>query len=59
MKPEASWLPAVQVFLHSTYHFGLEGRLDLPVLEALPVDASEEGLLPDVPLPLRAAAQAL
>lgn len=45
--------------MHSTYHFGLEGRLYLPVLEALPVDASEEGVFSDVPLSLRAAAQTL
>ena len=42
-----------------THHFRLEGRLDVPVLEAVPVDASEEVVLPDVPLPLRPAAQAL
>ncbi|TNN36596.1 hypothetical protein EYF80_053238 [Liparis tanakae] len=34
-------------------------RLDLPVLEAFPVDAPEEGVFPDVPLTLCAAAQTL
>lgn len=42
-----------------TYHFGFERRLYLPVLEAFPVDASEEGVLPDVPLSLQTAAQTL
>lgn len=42
-----------------TYHFGLEGRLNLPVCEAFPVDASEEGMVSDVPLSLTTAAQTL
>lgn len=42
-----------------THPFGLEGGLDLAVLETVPVDASEEGVLLDVPLPLGAAAQTL
>lgn len=41
------------------HHFGLEGRLDLLVGQPIPVDAPEEGLLPDVHLPLWAAAQTL
>lgn len=41
----------------ATYHFGLERRLYLLVLQAFPVDASEEGVLSDVPLSLRPAAQ--
>ena len=39
--------------------FGFEGGLDLTVGEALPVDASEEGMLPDVPLAFLPAAQTL
>lgn len=42
-----------------THHFGLEGRLDLPVLEFLPVDPPEEGMFPHVPLPLWPATQPL
>lgn len=42
-----------------THHFGLEGRLDLPVLEFLPVDPPEEGVLPHVPFPLGPATQPL
>lgn len=42
-----------------TYHFGFERRLDLPVLEAFPVDASEEDVVSDVPLSLLTAAQTL
>lgn len=42
-----------------TYHFGFERRLYLPVLQAFPVDASEEDVVSDVPLSLLAAAQAL
>lgn len=49
----------VEVYERSTHHFGLEGRLYLPVLQALPVDASEEGVFSDVPLSLGAAAQTL
>ena len=41
------------------HHFGLEGGLDLSVVEPVPVDAAEEGLLFDVPLPLRPTAQTL
>lgn len=42
-----------------TYPFGFERRLYLPVLEAFPVDASEEDVVSDVPLALLTAAQAL
>lgn len=42
-----------------THHFGLEGRLDLPVLQLLPVDPAEEGVLPHVPLALGPTAQPL
>lgn len=42
-----------------TYHFGFEGRLDLSVLQAFPVDASEEDVVSDVPLPVLTAAQTL
>ena len=45
--------------MHSTYHFGLEGWLYLPVRKAFPIDASEEGMFSDVPLSLWAAAQTL
>lgn len=47
------------MYVHSTYHFGLEGRLYLPVFEAFPVDTSEEGVFSDVPLSLSAATQTL
>lgn len=42
-----------------THHFGFKWRLDLSVCQAVPVDASEEGLLPDVHLALRATAETL
>lgn len=42
-----------------THHFGLEGRLDLPVLQLLPVDPPEEGVFAHVPLALGPAAQPL
>lgn len=42
-----------------TYHFGLEGRLDLPVLQFLPVDPPEEGVFTHVPLSLGPATQPL
>lgn len=42
-----------------SYHFRLEGGLNLSVLEAIPINSPEEGMLSDVPLPLRAAAQTL
>ena len=42
-----------------THHFGLEGWLDLAVLQLLPVDPPEEGMLPHVPLALGPAAQPL
>lgn len=31
-----------------TYHFGLEGRLHLPLLQQRPVDGLEKGVNPDV-----------
>ncbi len=40
-----------------THHFGFKWRLDLSVRQAFPVDAPEEGLLPDVHLALRATAE--
>lgn len=49
----------VKVFCCFATHFGLKWRLDLPVGQAIPVDASEEGLLPDVPLAFWAAAETL
>lgn len=42
-----------------THHFGLEGWLDLTVLQLLPVDPPEEGMLPHVALALGPAAQPL
>lgn len=42
-----------------THHFGLEGRLDLPVLQLLPVDPPEEGVFAHVSLALGPAAQPL
>ena len=42
-----------------TYHFGFKRRLDLFVCQPFPVDASEEGLLPDVHLTFWAAAETL
>lgn len=45
--------------VHGTYHFRLEGWLDLPVLKAFPIDTSEEGVFSDVPLSFRAASQTL
>lgn len=42
-----------------THHFGFKWRLDLSVRQAVPVDASEEGLLPDVHLALWPAAETL
>lgn len=45
--------------MRHAHHFGLEGRLDLLVGQPIPVDASEERLLPDVHLPLWATAQTL
>lgn len=42
-----------------TYHFGFEWRLYLSVLQAFPVDASEEDVVSDVPLSLLTAAQTL
>lgn len=42
-----------------THHFGLEGWLDLTVLQLLPVDPPEEGVLPHIPLALGPAAQPL
>lgn len=47
------------VCVHRAYHFGLKGRLYLPVLEAFPVDTSEEGMFSDVPFSLRATAKTL
>lgn len=32
-----------------TYHFGLKGRLHLPILQQGPVDSLEKGVTPDVP----------
>lgn len=49
----------VEVLCSFAAHFGFKWRLDLSVCQALPVDASEEGLLPDVPLPLWATAETL
>lgn len=43
----------------STHHFGFKWWLDLSVGQALPVDASEEGLLSDVSLTLQATAETL
>lgn len=31
-----------------TYHFGLKGRLHLPLLQERPVDSLEKGVSPDV-----------
>lgn len=42
-----------------THHFGLEGWLDLPVLEFFPVDPPEESVLPNVSLSLWPATQPL
>lgn len=42
-----------------TYSSWFEWRLHLLVLQLLPVHVAEEAVLPDVPLPLRTAAQAL
>lgn len=42
-----------------TYSLWLERGLDLLALQLVPVDVAEERVLLDVPLPLRAAAQAL
>lgn len=42
-----------------TYSLWLEWGLDLLALQLVPVDVAEERVLLDVPLPLRAAAQAL
>lgn len=47
----------VKVFRPFATHFWFKWRLDLSVGEAVPVDASEEGLLPDVPLALWSTAQ--
>lgn len=49
----------VKVLCSFPTHFGLEGRLYLPILEAFPVNASEESVFSDVPLSLRATAQTL
>ena len=43
----------------SPHHFGFEGGLDLSVGQAVPVNASEERLLPDIPFPLGPTAQPL
>lgn len=43
----------------ATHRFGLEGRLDLADLQAVPVDAAEEGVLSDITLALCPAAQTL
>lgn len=45
--------------LVQTHHFRLEGRLDLPALQLLPVDSSEEGMFSNIPLTLRPTAQPL
>lgn len=45
--------------LSITHHFGFKWRLDLFVGQALPVNASKESLLSDVPLTLWAAAETL
>lgn len=42
-----------------THHFGFKWRLDLSVGQTFPVYTSEERLLSDVPLTLRAAAETL
>lgn len=55
----ASSLTTVKVHVNTTYHFGFEGWLYLPVLEAFPVDTSEKGMFSDVPRSLRATAQSL
>ena len=52
-------MPTTEVYEQRTYHFGLEGRLYLPVLKAFPVDTSEEGVFSDVPLSFKAAAETL
>lgn len=49
----------VKVFCSFAAHFGFKRWLDLSVGQALPVDASEEGLLSDVSLTLRATAETL
>lgn len=43
----------------ATHHFGLEGRLDLLVLQPLPVYAAEKAVFPDVPFAFSTTAQAL
>lgn len=42
-----------------SHHFGFEGRLYLPVLEAFPVNTSEEGMFSDVSLSLKSTAKTL
>lgn len=49
----------IKVFCSFTAHFGFKWWLDLSVGQAVPVDASEEGLLSDVSLTLRATAETL
>lgn len=45
--------------LSITYYFGFKRRLDLFVCQPFPVNASEEGLLPDVHLTFWATAETL
>ena len=44
---------------HETHDFRLERRLDLAVLDFLPVDSPEEEVTPNVVLPFVAAAKPL
>lgn len=44
---------------YRTHSFGFERRLDLFALQLFPVYVAEEGVLLDVSLPLRTAAQTL
>ena len=44
--------------VRGTYYFGLVGRLDVAVLDGLPVDAPEEAVVFDVALTVRPTAQA-
>lgn len=57
---ECVLVPCLQFVTNGiTHHFGFKRRLDLFVCKAIPVDASEEGLLPDVHFSLRTTAKTL